>query len=468
MLDRLDETIVAVSSAPGYGAMGTVRLTGPKAIALTQPFAAIPGGRPLSLQPSSTRFPGEFALDGEASVPAVFYIFRTPHSYTRQDMVEIYTVGAPPLLESIRRKLIEQGALPALPGEFTARAFLHGAMDLASAEAVAAVIRAESDVQLRAARRMKDGALAKYIAEVRDELAELLALVEADIDFAEEPIEFITPPKLLNRLSMVQDRLETLVRGSSASERFDTLPRILLLGPPNAGKSTLMNRLSETQRAICAAVAGTTRDILSAPIRTGCGEAVLLDAAGVDRSEDEVLAAAREMSLSAAQRVDLVCLVVDAARPDTDTLLATVKELDVQRWVIAINKCDLVPEAEARSPAEQLSKGLGAPVCLVSAREGTNLEELKNVFARALGNAAGTTFSESMLISERQRVAIADADAALRRASMLSREAVETIDCADVLAFELREAMDVLGTVAGQVTTEDLLGQVFARFCIGK
>ncbi len=352
MLDRLDETIIAVSSALGRGPLGILRLTGPEAIEIVDAVAFLPAGRRLSGAPGWTRTRGEVLLDADARVPGDFLLFRAPRSYTRQDIVEIHTIGSPPLLEIIRKRALQLGARPAQPGEFTARAFLSGRIDLASAEAVAGVIRAQSDTQLRAARRMMDGALADRLREARDELGELLALVEADIDFAEEPIEFITPPELVVRLDNVRAQLTAITDRGVSVERLENLPRILLLGPPNAGKSTLMNRLSGTDRAICAAVAGTTRDILSAPVQLGRIEAILLDAAGIDASQDEIIAQARAMVLNEAERVDALCIVLDVTIPPDAAFLKIVRTLPMPRRVIAANKSDRIREA---APADELS-----------------------------------------------------------------------------------------------------------------
>ena len=468
MLDRLDDTIVAISSAAGHGPLGIVRLSGPRAITIADSMTTVPDGNPLGSRPGSTRTSGEVMIDSELSLPAWLYLFLAPRSYTRQDMVEVHTVGSPAALELVRQRAIELGAVPAEPGEFTARAFLNGAMDLGTAEAVAGVIRAQTDTQLRASRRMMDGTLAKRINDVRDELAELLGLVEADIDFAEEPIDFITPAELGTRVAGVARQLEDLVKEAVSAERFEVLPHILLLGPPNVGKSSLMNRLSGTSRAICAAVEGTTRDVLSAPIKVGRGEAILLDAAGVRQSEDDIIARAGDIALSTARQVDLVCLVVDITQPDEDHVFKALRSQGIKRVVVAANKCDVVCDEDAADAVTRLEARRLGPVCPTSALVGTGVEDLRDAFAGALGSAVTTTVGQAMLISERQRASIKEASEALARALSLAETATETIDCADLLAFELREALDTLGTVTGQVTTEDLLGQVFANFCIGK
>ena len=315
---------------------------------------------------------------------------------------------------------------------------------------------------------MMDGEFAKRIIEARDQLAELLGLVEADIDFAEEPIDFITPTELRERLERIDASLATMLQREASIERLNVLPQILLFGPPNVGKSSLMNRLSGTRRSICAAAAGITRDILSAPIRIGRWEAILLDAAGVDSSPDEIIARAREMTLLAADRVDLLCVVLDVTMDDCDQLLPVIQSLRAGKIVVAVNKCDLVSIAAVERLLETVKHWHLGPVCAVSALTGDGMDLLRREFVHALGGGESTTASESVLLSERQSAAVLTASQAIRRAIVLAEHAVETIDCADLLAFELREALDALGLVTGAVTTEELLTQVFANFCIGK
>jgi len=340
-------------------------------------------------------------------------------------------------------------------------------MDMASAEAVGAVIRARTDTQLRAARRLQEGTLHRRTMATREELAEVLALVEADIDFAEEPIEFITPSLLQARLTGIADQLDTLLTRSVTVERLEALPRILLLGPPNAGKSTLMNALSRTPRAICAPVAGTTRDVLSAVIRLGRGEALLLDAAGVDASTDPIIVQARALTLAAAQHADVVCLVLDLSQP-FDTPLDWFGSLNAESVVMAANKVDHVNAGDAAERIKRIREWRCDPIVATSATTGTGLSELRSVLQAAVGETQGTAGEEATMLTERQRTALVEAREALQRGVGVARSAKETIDCADLLAFELREALDALGAIGGAVTTEELLGRVFANFCIGK
>lgn len=476
MLDRLDETIVALSSASGRSTVGLVRMSGPKAFAILKQVATSP------LHDSApSRIRGEISLEG-VRIPTVFHVFRAPRSYTRQDLVEILTIGSPPLLDLLRERLTELGAIPAAPGEFTARAFLNGALDLSQAEGVARLINAQSDTQLRAARRMMAGHWSGRILTLRGQLAELLGLVEAGIDFAEEPIEFISDADLVWRLKELSATLDDVRATGVDPEVFHPLPRILLLGPPNAGKSSLMNRLSGMDRAICSATAGTTRDVLGAPIELPGAEALLLDAAGIDDSPDEIAVQARQFAIATAETADLVCVVLDAHAIQGGGLSGFNSFLELlppanqpadrrtcatlSPSLIALNKSDLLDELALTKAAQQLFCRFPVPIVPVSARTGAGLGDLRAEMSRALYSRETTVTDESAEFSGRQRARLAAAAGSIERAIELvaNSHARQT----ELLAFELREATEAIADVTGQVTTEDLLGRIFANFCIGK
>jgi len=487
MLDRVDETIVAISSAPGWGEVGIVRLSGPDALSICDRIIRPVTGDAASSIDGATRLMADVLLDDDRMLPAVVYVLRSPHSYTRQDTLEIQTVGSPAVLDLVVQRAIECGAVQAQPGEFTARAFLNGAMDLTKAEAVAGIISAQSDGQLRAARQVGSGALAQRIDEAIEPLTQLVALIEADIDFAEEPIDFITPAQLVQRLFELETMLGKLDRESLSAERMDVLPSILLFGRPNVGKSTLMNVLSGMRRAICCAVAGTTRDVLSAPVHLGQAEALLLDTAGIDRGDGKsqvenlghidksqvenpghITSLAREVALAQAERVDLLCVVVDASKACDDEIAATVRSLPAVPTLIVANKCDLVDEYQQQRLADHLRSWRIGPLIFISALRELGLNALRGRLAQMLNLQNSTVASDAIVLNKRQRQAIRNARAALARASGIASKTAQTTDSAELLAFELREALDGLGVVTGAVTTEDLLGRIFSSFCLGK
>ncbi len=468
MYTDVNDTIVAISSARGHGRRGIVRLSGSEAGAIAARLCVGAMHEQIIAAAGFAQLCGELAVEDGLTAPVTVFVFRAPRSYTRQDLIELHTIGSPPLLDMIVERCLAAGARPAEAGEFTARAFLSGALSLSAAEAVAATIQARSDDQLRAARAMLDGHLAEQVRGWQDELADLLALVVADIDFAEEPIDFITPQALVERVADLRTRLEGLMASAASSTRSNVLPHILLLGAPNAGKSTLLNRLSGMDRAIASAVAGTTRDILTASVRLGAQEAVLMDAAGIDDDPDEIVAHGRQRALDEASRVDLVVVVCDASvEVDAAGVEALLRAAHAPTLLVA-TKCDAAPAEAVDRRVGMLSGRFGRNVVAVSAFTGAGMELLRAALEEAIVGQHAASEDVRLLLNTRQQRALADAAAALGRCAALADSADTVLDVAEFVAVDLQEGLDALGTISGAVTTEDLLGRVFANFCIGK
>jgi len=410
---------------------------------------------------------GRLTFDALHRTTAQAYLFTKPHSYTRQDSVELHTIGSAPVLDMVVERCVQAGARPARPGEFTMRAYISGALTLSAAEAVASTINARTDEQLRAARRLMRGDLRDTVLSWQESLTDLLALVVADIDFAEEPIDFISTDVLRSRVGDLHKRLRELIDSVEARLRVDVVPHVLLLGLPNAGKSTLLNALSQTDRAIASAVSGTTRDILAAPARLGDVEAILLDSAGVDDSPDQVLIHARQRAMETAGAVDLVCIVVDASLPVYGEAITRLCDLADGPTMLIATKAD----ATGHSPGEihsRIGQAYPGSACLVSAKTGEGLAELRNQMGKELINRSADAEHSTVTLTANQRQALSGADEAIQRCLELTTTSDNLLDIAELVALELREALDSLAQTTGAVTTEDLLGRIFSSFCIGK
>ena len=400
----LDDTIAALSSAAGPAARSIVRLSGPRAIELAGavfvPWAAPGLGAPVGLAAA----PGFSALDGLVraarpmliEAPARAYVFRSPRSYTRQDVVELHVPG-PAVATALLGELVAGGARLAEPGEFTARAFFHGRLDLARAEAVADIIDAEADAQVRSAVGVLEGALGRLCLPGAQELTQALAVVEASIDFADEDLALAQPAELAGQVRAVRDRLERALEACGRWPAGAGQPRVAIAGRPNAGKSSLLNALSGADRAIVSALAGTTRDVLSAPARLADGrEVLLLDAAGLQDHADELWQAAHRAARQALASAEAVLFVADAPAanwPAEAALLAEVAALNRRAALVVLAaKCDQPYDA---TPPAELARRHGADMLAVSSHTGVGLDELRALLARhpAVGVLVAANFS---------------------------------------------------------------------------
>ena len=434
------DTIAAISSsAAAPAARMIVRMSGgggdPVRIAAAVVDALPPPGQ---ARRANLSFAG-------LAVPAWVYYFAGPRSYTGEDLVEFHLPGNALLARLLLDALAAAGARHAEPGEFTARAYFTGRIDLAEAEGVAATIAAHGAAELRAARQLLAGELSQRLRAPTERLAETLALVEAGIDFSDEDVSFLAGEELVHRVDEVDELLADLTQNSARFEPLTHEPTFVLVGRPNAGKSTLLNALAGRDRAIVSPVAGTTRDAISAEVRLQRGLVRLVDVAGLEEpsaaaATDTIEHVMNAQARRAVESADFVVLVRDAADARPPIALQRAADLVVR------TKSDLAPAAHAEA---------------VSARTGARLDALRDrLDALAFGRAAATS---TLALNARHLAAIAEARASLSRARELAAGAG-----AELVALELRDALDALGRVLGQVTPDDVLGRVFATFCIGK
>jgi tRNA modification GTPase len=457
-----DDTIVAISSPPGAGLRGIVRITGPDAWNHCASLLA----DQQDLKKSMPSAPSVFrSMLSDPPIPAIVLLFAGPKSFTGQDVAEMHVPGSPALLELIVRNIIAAGARQAEPGEFSARAFFNGKVDLTQAEGIAATINATNQQQLRAAAALREGALYKWTHGVADSLGNLLALVEAGIDFTDEPgVSFIGADDLGSRLDQLWSAVEELQQTSVRLERLGSAPVVVLIGEPNVGKSSLINALTGQERAIVSPVAGTTRDMLSAVMRTERGEFRLVDVAGEEPPVDELrqkMAAARNAALLEA---DLVLHVI-GEQEDPPLFLADHPREFPAPVIVVQNKADLIDPAVINDG--WVLPGSDKPWIRVSAKTGLHLEQLRGAIEK-LASHREPVASHGFTLNERHRMVLNEVERILHRAILMCRQTGMLERSPELIASELRLALDHLGEITGTISPDEVLGRIFSTFCVGK
>lgn len=458
---HLDDTIAAIASARGPAARGIVRASGQDVVAIFAEIFRPAKNTELTAVRRPARIEGGLALDGHASsLPGSLLLWPT-RSYTGEPLVEWHTLSSSPLLEASLRTILRAGARLAEPGEFTLRAFLAGRLDLTQAEAVLGVIDAENSGELRRALDQLAGGLAHPMARVRQNLVELLIELEAGLDFVEEKIEFIEGAEVRHRLEAALAAVKEICRQLDCRGESADLRRAVLRGSPNAGKSSLFNALIGEPSAIVAAEAGTTRDYLEARLRCGTLHCRLVDTAGTaPPSTSEIESAAQSAAYQQARDADLELFCLDATRPPTEAERAALARSSAVPRLVVLTKNDtaqMTPQSIARGYA------VAAAPIVTSSHTGEGLNELRRAIADALSSRSADG-SVVTLTAIRSREALDRTTAALEGALLAANQRRGE----ELIAEEIRAALDGLGTVVGAVYTDELLDGIFSRFCIGK
>jgi len=457
------DTIVAVASPPGRSLRAIVRLSGDAVPAICAALLTAPDGGVLPYERGMR--PARLKLDDTRSVPVLALFAPGPHSYTGQHTAEWQLPGNPALLDRVIARVLEANAddqpvRRAGPGEFTARAYFNGRLSLTEAEGVAATIGAVSDAELRAASMLKTGGLGRFAHERAESLAQLLALVEAGIDFTDqEDVVPITPGELFERLRDLADDLRRQAHQAVGMEQLQAVPWVVLTGRTNAGKSTLFNALLARERAVVSDIAGTTRDVLVEPmtIETDSGEAeiMLVDLAGADDALTPMNERMQSAAAEAMRRAELSIRCIPAGEPLPDEAAAT-----DPRVLLVRTKAD-------QSQAETTHAEHEIPVSAVS---GAGLPALRAAIAQQMRDRAVSLSADAIVLSARHDAALRTALAAIEQAMLLvdPQQDAHQLGDAELIAASMREALDRLGELAGEITPDDVLGRVFATFCVGK
>lgn len=467
-----EDTIVALSTGTGIGAIGIVRMSGPGAVAIAE--SIFRAGRGTALEPEETHrllYGHVMDPDDRQDVDEVLLaVMRAPHSYTREDVVEIHCHGGVAAQRAVLRLLVRLGARLAEPGELTKRAFLNGRIDLAQAESVAAIVSARSSGALRASVRQLEGGLSERLRAIRRSLVGLLAQIEATVDFSDEDIDALDWSGLGERLLAVQGDLEKLLRTAFVGQALEHGLRTAIVGKPNVGKSSLLNALLMRERAIVSDIPGTTRDTVEELMEIGGIPIHLVDTAGIRVGGDHIEQLGVARSVRAMEQADLVLAVIDLSAPWDEDDGSLVQGLDRTRSIVVCNKTDLVSdstgklEALTRRFCETPTPDTGWRICGVSAVTGEGLEELRAGIEAIVSGGEGLHLEEPVLASERQRGLVGEAFTRIVTAvATASLENDEELICEDI-----REAIHALGRITGEDLTQDLLDEIFSRFCIGK
>jgi tRNA modification GTPase len=445
------DTIAAIATPPGRGGVGIVRVSGPGCTAIAR---ALTGGIPRPRTAGLRRFrdaAGQFIDAG------IVLYFPAPHSFTGEDVLELQGHGGPVVMDLLLARVLELGARPARPGEFSERAFLNDKMDLAQAEAVADLIASSTAEAARAAMRSLQGEFSARVQELLEGLIELRMYVEAAIDFPDEEVDFLSDGHIAERLAGLDERLSSLRAAASQGRLLRDGMTVVIAGRPNAGKSSLLNKLAGREAAIVTEIPGTTRDVLREQISIDGMPLHVIDTAGLRESTDIVEREGIRRAWNEIQTADRILMVVDDRYGVTAEERALRTQLSADTGVTVIyNKIDL----SGREPGLQ-EEEWGTAI-LLSAKTGAGLEVLRQHLKACMGYQGAR---EGGFMARRRHLdAIGQAGEALERA----RYQLEVVCAGELVAEELRLAQNALSEITGEFTSEDLLGRIFASFCIGK
>jgi len=450
---NLDDTIVAIATPPGRGGIGVVRIAGPQARAIAEPMLRLK----RALEAGHAIF-GELVDPHAGRIDEVVVTyFAKPHSYTTDDIVEISAHGSPVVLRHIAELCLAGGARLAEPGEFTMRAFLNGRLDLTQAEAVRDLIDSQTLFQVKVAAQQLEGALSKRLKPIKQKLVELIALLEAGIDFAEDDVSIAADVTILNHIAEVREPLERLAASFAYGNIVHEGLTLAIVGRPNVGKSSLFNRLVERERAIVTAQPGTTRDLVSETVALGGIPVQLVDTAGIRRALDEAESIGIRKSMEALADADLVLVVLDATQPVSDEDRELLGQVEGRPAIVVENKSDL-RSSELPVLSSQLIR------VQTSALTGSGIPELRSAILRQVGGDAGAQIESGFLTNVRHQKLVADSLAGVAAAA----NAVTARVPHEMLLLDLYGALRPLDEITGATTTDDILNLIFGTFCIGK
>jgi len=455
----LDDTIAAIATPLGEGGLAVIRISGPAALSVADQCFAPAGKAPRKPSEAATHTLhfGQVVHQGRSIDEALLSVMRAPRSFTREDVVEIACHGGILPAKMVLDAVLASGARLAEPGEFTRRAFLNGRIDLAQAEAVADLIHSRTELALRAANEQLAGKLSQRVNQLRDGMVETLAHIEAHIDFPEEDIAPDTRDQLIARLERGVAFMDELLRTANEGQILRRGIRAAIIGRPNSGKSSLLNQLLGRDRAIVSPIPGTTRDTIEETASVRGLPVVFIDTAGLREARDEIELEGVRRSRQSLQQAELILHVLDASEPLAESDRNCLAEFSGKRHVLVHNKSDL--PVVLRLPAE-----LQSPAVAVSCLTGQGIEALKDAIKELIWSGEIKAEMLQVMINSRHQDALNRA----RAATLRTLEALQADQGLELVALDLRIAVNAVGEIVGKTTTEDVLDVIFSQFCIGK
>ena len=480
------DTICAPATIPGTGAISVIRLSGPEALSIADKVVTCNGTPLSSTDGYRIRYGTVLDNDGETVDNVLVSVFRAPHSYTGEDSAEISCHASGYIVQTIIGLLLDAGARSAGPGEFTRRAFVNGKMDLAQAEAVADVIAAQDKAAHRVAMNQLKGGYSKELGKLRAKLLKMTSLLELELDFSEEDVEFASRSEMSLLVNDVLHHVSTLASSFKRGNAVKNGLPVAIIGPANSGKSTLLNAIIGEDRAIVSDIAGTTRDTIEEVINVGGVSLRFIDTAGIRDTEETVEKIGIGRSLKKMQEASIILGILDPARgfssmrEDVQFFLSNV-DLSEQKLILVLNKIDLIEDGnEADSGVNKNvirgneivslieNKSIDIPMVKISAKTGEGLVDLMSTLSNKASDLVGT--SDSTLVTNlRHYEALRKSEAPLRRVlAGLGATDHGTPLPPDLIAQDLREALHYIGSIVGEISTDEVLGSIFREFCIGK
>lgn len=456
-----EDTIVAIGTPPGYGAIAVIRLSGPEAIKIADRI--IRAKKPIAGLAPWTAILGKVIDEGSVVDEVIAIVYRAPRSYTKEDMVELMCHGGRFVARRIMEIALKHGARLAQAGEFTLRAYLNGRMDLSQAEAVADLIQAKTEAALRAAIVQLEGTLSKEINTIISKIVDVCSLLELELDFSEEDVQFVERVRLIQLIGEIEQFLETLCSSYSYGKFAREGAKVVIVGKPNVGKSSLFNLLAKEERAIVTDIPGTTRDPLEVQLDINGILFRIFDTAGIKRTSDPIETEGIRLSKRHLEQADIAIHLFDNSRPLDDEDYEIMNMIQQMKHVVlmrVVNKIDLKPEIDTGAIAQP-----GIPLIKISAIQGQGVDAIEQHLYEIVDKERhGYSQEHAFITNIRHRELLSNALVAIKQAKTEAEKGVSS----EFLSVYLREALNHLGQITGKVTSEDILNNIFAKFCIGK